>query len=405
MNKIQKAEVAFPNGRGEQLAGTIDRPTGRISGWALYAHCFTCSRQIITARRVCQALARRGLAVLRFDFTGLGDSEGDFADTNFSTNVGDVIAAAEFLAREHQPPSLLMGHSLGGAAALAAAPSIDSIKAVATINAPADPSHLNYVFESRRKQLENAGQAEVEVAGRRFLFKKQFLDDLQGHALENKIHKLGSPLLILHTPNDAVVNVDEARKIFQAARHPKSYISLVAEDHLLTGPDDADYAAGLIQAWASRFIGEAGSPSERDKPVIEAGEVLVRETGENFTNEVFTEAHHFLADEPRNIGGQNAGPKPTELLMAALGACTSITLRMYFQHKGWEVGEISVRVRKDPSGKQGPPRYSVDIEIPTPLEDDQLKRVHHIASRCPVYRILSTEAEISHEVTTRHDIE
>ncbi len=401
MNKTEKIEVKFSNGRGQLLAGTIDRPPGRSKGWALYAHCFTCTRQIVTARRVCQGLARRGIAVLRFDFTGLGDSEGDFADTSFSTNIDDVLAAAAFLGQEYHAPALLLGHSLGGAAALAAASRIESVRAVATINAPAEPAHLTYLFESQREQFERDGEAEVEVAGRRFRFKQQFLDDLRRHDLESRIRRLGKPLLILHTPNDTVVNVDEARKIFQAARHPKSYVSLVAEDHLLTGPDDADYAAGMIQAWASRFIGEGLSTGGYGRPTVGAGEVLVVETGRKFTNEIFTETHHFLADEPRSVGGQNAGPKPTELLMAALGACTSITLRMYFEHKGWNVGGLRVRVRKADADGQRSPHYVVKIDVPPPFDGEQARRVHRIAARCPVFDILTAGARISHEIVVR----
>ncbi len=402
MQKTEKIDVQFPNGRGQMLAGTIDRPVGEPLTWGLFVHCFTCSRQIVTARRVCQALAQQRIAMLRFDLTGLGDSEGDFADTSFTTNLEDTRAAIGFLSERGTPPALLLGHSLGGAAALAVASETESIKAVATINAPADPSHLNPVFAAHEQEFEQHGEAMVDVAGQRFRFRKAFLDDLQGHRLTARIGRLNRPLLILHTPDDEIVSIDEARKIFQAARHPKSFVSLEAADHLLTGPQDTAYAASLIAAWASRYL-----PSDAQQTVVSAwprlaeNEVLVRELGDAYSNEIHTAHHRFVADEPLALGGRDLGPKPTEQLLAALGACTAITLRMYFDHKQWPMGRISVRVRRRATEKNAPARLLVSIHLPDPLEPDRLKRVQAIASRCPVNRLLAGETDIAHEVISQ----
>ena len=403
MQKTSKLTASFYNERGESLAGIIDLPRGKPLAWATFAHCFTCSKEIVTTRRICKALAENGIAVLRFDFTGLGDSEGDFSETSFTTNIADLQAAANYLAEHYQAPRLLIGHSLGGAAVMAAAGDIKSVTALVTINSPSDPSHLNHVFAPYVDEINQDGSANVPIVGRNFLVKKQFIDDLQIHQLESTIRRIHKPILILHTPGDEIVHVDEARKIFTAARHPKSFVSLDAADHLLTAPSDAVYTANLISCWASRYIQDKNPvPDTEARPVMAKGEVVVRETGGNYRNEVFVRDHQFIVDVPIAAGGKDLGPKPTELVLAALGSCTTITLRMYAEHKGWEVGKITARLTKEKPLKGKKPKINLILEIDAQLDENQTKRMKAIANRCPVYQLLKSDTEISHQLLLTH---
>ncbi len=399
MHETSKLTASFNNDRGESLAGIVDLPRAKPHAWAIFAHCFTCSKEIVTTRRICKVLAENGIAVLRFDFTGLGDSEGVFSATSFTTNIADLKAAAKYLAENHQAPRLLIGHSLGGAAVMAAARDIESVTALVTINSPSDPSHLNHVFAPYVDEINLNGSATVPIVGRDFLVKKHFIDDLQIHQLESKIRRINKPILILHTPGDEIVHVDEARKIFTAARHPKSFVSLDAADHLLTAASDAAYTANLISCWASRYIqGKNPEANAETRPAVAEGEVVVRETGENYRNEIFVRDHQFIVDEPIAVGGQDLGPKPTELVLAALGSCTTITLRMYAEHKGWKVGGISARLTKNKPAKGEQHEISMTLEIDAQLDADQIKRMKAIANRCPVYQLLMGDIEISHEL-------
>lgn len=338
-------KVTFTNGDGEQLAARLDLPDGRPRAYALFAHCFTCSKDVFAASRVSQGLAERGYAVLRFDFTGLGASEGEFANTNFSGNVSDLVRAADFLRQEFDAPKVLIGHSLGGAAVLAAAAQVPEAVAVATIGAPFDPGHVGHLLAAARPEIERRGEAEVVLAGRTFRIKKQFLDDIAASKLGDHIARLGKALIVFHAPRDQTVGIENAAQIFTAARHPKSFVSLDDADHLLSRRTDAIYVAEVLAAWASRYLPEAaaGAPAE---PA--AGEVLVAETGEGrFAQAVRVGRHELRADEPESVGGDDTGPGPYDYLLAGLGACTAMTLRLYAQRKELPLDRVTVRLRHE----------------------------------------------------------
>ncbi len=402
--EIVREKLTFENPKGEKLAALLERPAAKPLAYALFAHCFTCSKDIAAASRISRALAGHGIAVLRFDFTGLGNSEGDFANTNFSSNVSDLVCAADQLRREHSAPSLLIGHSLGGAAVLAAAGEIEEATAVVTIGAPADPAHVSHLFESSRSEIESKGSAVVNLAGRKFQIKKQFLEDIASQPLKERIKKLRKALLIFHSPVDDIVGIDNASAIFQAALHPKSFISLDKADHLLSRRVDSEYVAATISAWAGRYVlsGEAQAAGER--PKVADGEVLVREDDRAFAQDVFTDRHHLRADEPASYGGTDSGPSPYEYLLAGLGACTAMTVRMYAKHKSIGLDRVSVTLRHDKihakdceecETREGRiDRIERDIKLEGELSDDQRQRLMEIADRCPVHRTLHSEIDI-----------
>jgi len=393
-------EIRFPGAAGEELAARLDRPAGAPVAYALFAHCFTCSKETVAAGRIAGALAEHGIATLRFDFTGLGGSGGDFANTNFSSNVQDLIAAANFLAERHEAPALLIGHSLGGAAVLAAAGQLSEVKAVASIGAPADPAHVAHLLADARDEIEAAGEAEVEIAGRRFRIQKQLLDDLREQPLEARIGSLRKALLILHAPGDEIVGIDNASRIFLAAKHPKSFVSLDDANHLLSRRRDAEYAARVIAAWAQRYLGEAASPVRWPKAA--AGEVVVEETGRNlFQQAIAAGPHRLYADEPADFGGGDTGPGPYDLLTAALGACTAMTIRMYARQKQWPLARVRVSLEHDKihaqdcadcetkAGKVD--RIERRIRLDGELDEAQRAKLMEIADKCPVHRTLHSE--------------
>ncbi|MFZ1433043.1 MAG: alpha/beta fold hydrolase, partial [Candidatus Microthrix parvicella] len=325
----RRERIKFQGFGGTELAGKVELPAGPIRGAAVFAHCFTCSSDVAAAARISVALAEAGIAVMRFDFTGLGASDGDFADTNFSTNVADLVAASAFMCARYEAPGLLIGHSLGGAAVLAAAPEVDSVKAVVTIGAPAEPSHVENLLSGGIEALQADGEATVDIGGRPFQLKAQLLDDLRRRTIDQCVANLGAALLVMHSPVDNIVGVENAAQIYQVARHPKSFIALDGADHLLSKRRDSDFAASMIRAWVERYLDEAQQPSST------SGEgVVVSETGQGkFLNQVVAGRHRLLMDEPVSVGGYDAGPNPYELLAAALGGCTSMTMRMYAEHK------------------------------------------------------------------------
>nr|MCH9721809.1 alpha/beta fold hydrolase [Actinomycetes bacterium] len=341
----------FPNTRGQQLTGLLEVPAGEPSAYALFAHCFTCSKESRAAKRIAEALAARGIAVLRFDFTGLGSSEGDFANTDFSSNVEDLLAAADHLRRVRRAPSLLVGHSLGGAAVLAAAGRVPEAEAVATIAAPSDPGHVADLLGANLAEIRARGQGEVVLAGRQFCIRREFLDDISEQNLLAEVARLRTALLVMHAPADQVVSVDSASRIFLAARHPKSFVSLDDADHLLSRRRDAHYAADVIAAWAQRYIATAATESApaavaAPAPVAdgEPRTVEVTETGRGtFQQAVTMGPHHLTADEPVEAGGLDTGPSPYDLLLASLGTCTAMTLRLYADRKGLALRGVSVR--------------------------------------------------------------
>ncbi len=388
------AVFQFPNSDGQRLAGRLEWPLGTPRAFALFAHCFTCSKGSAAAARIARGLSRLGLAVLRFDFTGLGDSEGEFANTGFSSNVEDLVAAADALRREHRAPSLLIGHSLGGAAVLLAARRIPEVRAVATLAAPSEPGHVRRLLRGSEDEIRRAGSAEVELGGRRFRIGRAFLDDLEDATLLERLPELGAALLVAHSPQDEVVGIDHARRLFEAARHPKSFLTLDGADHLLTRRADAEYASGLIRAWVERYLDPAPEPE-----ATERGTVRVREVGRGFEQEIQAGEHLWLADEPVALGGGDLGPNPYDLLLGALGACTSMTLRMYARHKGLDLEHVAVTLRHErvhaedcADCEQGKgrrlERIERVIELEGRLEPAQRQRLLEIADRCPVHRTL-----------------
>ncbi|MBS8228466.1 bifunctional alpha/beta hydrolase/OsmC family protein [Vannielia litorea] len=399
--------ITFPGARGVSLAARLDRPDGEHLATALFAHCFTCSKDIPAARRIAARLAAEGIAVLRFDFTGLGHSGGEFANTDFSSNVADLEAAAAWLTAQGMAPSLLIGHSLGGAAMLKAARRIESARAVATIGAPFDPAHVTHNFGAALETIEAEGEAEVDLGGRPFTIRRDFLEDVRAENLAPEIGALHRALLVLHAPRDAVVGIENASQIFTAAKHPKSFVTLDDADHLVTDPDDAEYAAEVIATWADRYLDLPEPPPPEGAP---EGVIRVSEADpDGFLQDVQSGPHHhILADEPESFGGTNRGLTPYGLLAAGLGACTSMTLRMYARRKGWPLTHVSVDVTHD---KQ----HAADAETEAPRKADHFHRTIHltgdltsnqrrrllaIADKCPVHRTLEQSAEIATTLAT-----
>jgi len=395
--------VTFPNPSGARLAARLDRPAAEPRAFALFAHCFTCSKDLFAASRISQALAERGFAILRFDFTGLGASEGEFANTNFSSNLGDVVAAADHLREQYQAPQLLIGHSLGGAAVLAAAQRVPEATAVATIGAPFNPAHVSHLFKEAQAEIEAKGEAEVVLAGRTFTVRKQFLEDLKEQCSAKRIGALRKALLIFHAPLDAIVGIDNAGEIFKAARHPKSFVSLDGADHLLTRRADAVYVAEVLAAWASRYL---PAPAEAEVPGRpEGGEVLVAEIGQGrFQQVVRVGRHELRADEPKSFGGDDTGPGPYDYLLAGLGACISMTVRVYAERKGLPLERVAVRLSHDKihaqdcadcETKEGKlDEITRIVELSGALDDSQRQRLLEIADKCPVHRTLTSEIKI-----------
>jgi len=397
----QTQPVSFPGASGATLAARLDAPAERPLAYALFAHCFTCSKDTKAATYISAALAGRGIAVLRFDFTGLGGSEGDFANTNFSSNIGDLVAAADFLRKNHRAPAILIGHSLGGTAVLAAAPKIPEAVAVATIGSPYDPDHILRLLKDSLGAIKAEGEALVDIAGRAFRIRKQFLDDIQGRKLGGIVARLGKALLVMHSPRDTIVDIENATMIFTAARHPKSFVSLDPADHLLSRREDAFYAGQLLAAWAERYVDV--KPDEI--PATPAGRVLVRETREGkFTNQIIVGRHVIRADEPVAAGGLDSGLSPYDLLCAALGACTAITLRLYADMKGIPLERVTVELKHDKihatdcaecETKEGKiDRIERLIGLEGTLDPAQRQKLLEIANKCPVHRTLHSEVAI-----------
>jgi len=391
----------FSNAAGERLAALLDSPIEPPRAYALFAHCFTCGKDIRAAKRIAEALTALGIAVLRFDFTGLGSSEGEFGNTTFSSNVADLIAAADALRRTRRAPAILIGHSLGGAAVLAAAADVAEARAVVTIAAPCDPTHAVGLFKDRIGEIDTAGGIDVNLAGRPFRISRAFLDDVNQQRLRDRIGALHKALLVFHSPTDDIVGIENATYIFTAAKHPKSFVSLAGADHLLSRRSDATYVANVIRAWAERYLDVVDIG--RDLP-SEAG-VTVQETrAGRFQQEVRTGRHRFLADEPVDVGGLDSGPGPYDLVLAGLGACTSMTLRLYAERKAVPLDRVTVRLGhsrihavdcENCETKEGMiDRIDRVITLAGDLNEEQRKRLIEIADKCPVHRTLTSEIDI-----------
>ena len=395
--------ITFTGHDGTDLAARLDLPDGPHLGTALFAHCFTCGKDIPAARRIAGRLAAMGIAVLRFDFTGLGHSGGEFENTSFTSNVADLTAAARYLEGRGLAPGLLIGHSLGGAAVLRAAHTMPSVKAVVTIGAPFDPGHVTHNFSESLPEIARKGWAEVRLGGRSFRVGKQFIDDVAESELAPAIAGLRRALLVMHAPRDAIVGVDSATRIFTAARHPKSFVTLDDADHLVSRPADAFYAAEVIAAWATRYldIAEPAPP-----PGVPEGIVRVVEADpDGFLQDVLHgPSHHALADEPLGYGGTNRGMSPYGFLAAGLGACTSMTIRLYARRKNWPLTGVSVDVRHDkihardadaPDGATRVDSFHRDITLSGDLAPDQRRKLLEIADKCPVHRTLVSSSKIT----------
>jgi uncharacterized OsmC-like protein/alpha-beta hydrolase superfamily lysophospholipase len=410
--KMPAERFDFPNPAGLRLAGLLDNPLGGARAYALFAHCFTCGKDVHAARRIAEGLTALGIAVLRFDFTGLGSSEGEFANTTFSSNVADLIAAADQLRRVKRAPAILIGHSLGGAAVLAAASAVPEARAVVTIAAPSDPAHVAGLFKDRRAEIDARGEVEVTLSGRAFRIRRAFLDDVAEQELGGRIAALHKALLIFHSPTDEIVGIDNASRIFAAARHPKSFVSLADADHLLSRRGDAAYVANLIAAWAERYIMDEGAATTAaaatggDSAGADPGLVTVRETRQGrLEQEITAGTHRFLADEPVAAGGADSGPNPYDFLLAALGACTAMTLRLYAERKALPLERVTVKLRhakihaadcatcETKEGKVDHIERGIVLE--GALDAQARARLIEIADKCPVHRTLTSEVDIA----------
>jgi len=400
--------VRFPGATGDMLAARLELPAnGRPRATALFAHCFTCSKDLRAAVAVTRELAAAGYAVLRFDFTGLGESEGDFADTDFSSNVDDLVAAARWLESEHEAPRLLVGHSLGGAAVLCAAFSLPSVEAVVTIGAPADPAHVLKHVSEKESEIRDKGEATVTLAGRPFTIRESFLRDLSEASFDDRLRELDAALLVMHSPVDATVGIENARRIYDAAKHPKSFVTLDTADHLLSDREDARYAARVLGVWSARYVPalEDEGPGE-----IAKGDRLVARIGEaGYRTEMGVRGHRLVADEPRSVGGTDEGPTPYDYVVAGLAACTSMTLRMYADRKEWPLEGVTVRLKHDKIHRKddddcvdGDPdarldRIRMQVELEGDLDASRRERLMEIAGRCPVHRTLDAGVRIERE--------
>jgi uncharacterized OsmC-like protein/fermentation-respiration switch protein FrsA (DUF1100 family) len=400
---MRSERMEFANAHGEKLAAVLDLPLGRPVAYALFAHCFTCGKDFRTAKRISEQLTTRGIAVLRFDFTGLGTSEGEFANTHFSSNVEDLVCAANHLRKEYAAPSILIGHSLGGAAVIAAADRISDARAVVTIAAPFDPAHVVGLLKEHVDAIRAKGEVEVALAGRQFRIKREFLEDAAEQSLRQSLASLRKALLIFHSPTDETVGIENASRIFGAAKHPKSFVSLAGADHLLSKVEDGKYVANVVAGWVGRYLEQPEIMTEAE---VEAGLVLVREThAGKFQQEILTGPHHLLADEPLKMGGLDSGPGPYDFLLAGLGACTSMTIRLYADFKKIPLENVSVRLNHEKK------IHSKDCEdcdtkvtkvdhidrvimLEGSLDDSQRKRLMEIADRCPVHQTLDSKIDI-----------
>jgi putative redox protein len=401
---MKQQKVTFPNADGNNLAAILNLPEDeKPIAFALFAHCFTCTKNIAAAANIARALSRQRIAVLRFDFTGLGESMGEFAETTFSSQISDLAAAARFLEENHEGPKILVGHSLGGTAVLHAAAKITSTKAVVTIAAPCHPGHIAGLLEDSREDIERDGEATVLIAGRPFTIRKEFIDDIEAQNPREVIRRLDAALLVMHSPRDRIVGIDNAADIYEAARHPKSFISLDPADHLLSRKEDSRYAGDMIAAWSRRYL-EIYEKEAVPFPEATDNRVIVRTGTEGFRTEMFARGQALVADEPESLGGTGQGPTPYDYLLAALGSCTSMTVQMYARRKKWPLQAAVVRLdhrkihAEDCAHCEEPgrriDRFERELDLIGPLSEEQRQRLLEIAEKCPVHRTLKAEPVI-----------
>lgn len=396
-------KVSFTNTEGKQLAARLEIPNQEAHTYAVFAHCFTCNKNFSAVRNISRALVNKGIAVLRFDFTGLGDSEGSFEDTNFSSNVSDLIQAAKFLEENYKAPALLIGHSLGGAAVIFAASQIASVVTVSTIGAPSSPAHVQHLFKSNVEEINATGKAKVNIGGRDFTIKKDFIDDIESKPMNEVLKNLRKPYLVIHSPQDTIVGIENAKELYQYAHHPKSFISIDKADHLLTNNDDSTYVGNVIAGWAERYL-----DIPKRAPLKTAHQVAVSIGNEGFTSEIVSGNHLLIADEPTDFGGNDFGPSPYDYVSSGLGACTAMTLRMYATRKKWDLQKVVVHV--DYGKEHAPDSENVsqsvekidvfkrNIELFGNLDEKQRQRLLEIANKCPVHKTLTAGSTVLTEL-------
>ena len=398
---MKQKRIKIVNNEDLELAAFLRLPPDEnIAAMAIFAHCFTCTKNLNAIKNISHALTSHKIGVLSFDFTGLGESEGEFSETNFSSNISDLIAVAEYLEGHHQAPQLLIGHSLGGAAVIQAASKIKSVRAVATIGAPADAQHVAHLFKPNLNEIQSEGEAQVSIGGRPFTIKQQFLQDLSNNPAEQQLRNLNQALLIMHSPQDKIVSIDNAATMYHHARHPKSFITLDGADHLLSAKEDSIYAGNMIASWATRYITTSGISSTKSE-----SQVLTTTGDSGYFTDILAGEHYLIADEPESVGGTDRGPTPYDLLLASLGACTGITLRMYADRKKWPLKEIKVHMEHEKRHVIDcedceNPKSKIDhidkvIELSGDLDDSQKSRLLEISERCPVHKSLKEKIVIS----------
>ncbi|MEO9893158.1 bifunctional alpha/beta hydrolase/OsmC family protein [Aurantibacter sp.] len=396
---LQKIE--FENAEGQLLKGRLELPLNQEPhNFVIFAHCFTCNKNFSAVRNISRALTAKGFGVLRFDFTGLGDSEGDFEDTNFSGNIEDLIAASSYLSANYQAPTLLVGHSLGGAAVIFAADRIKSIKAIATVGAPSNPTHVKHLFKSDLNEINTSGLAKVNLSGRDFTIKKQFLNDLESNSLPEVAKNLRKALLIMHAPQDNTVGIINAEEIYQAARHPKSFVSLDGADHLLMNKKDSIYAGEVIAGWAKRYVVIPDNIQLQTKHQV----VASLDENDGFTTTMKVGNHNMLADEPISFGGNDYGPSPYEFVSAGLSACTAMTVQMYVKRKGWDLENIEVHTsygkahaedcENCESDSAKIDTFNREIKLTGNLDEKQKARILQIADKCPIHKTLHSKTQV-----------
>ena len=394
-------KITFKNKDNQILSGRLELPVNQHPhNFAIFAHCFTCTKNLSAVKNVSRSLTSKGFGVLRFDFTGLGESDGDFEDTNFSGNVEDLIAASAFLKNNYKAPSLLVGHSLGGAAVIFAASKLDSVKAVATIGAPSNPEHVKHLFSHALNEIKKTGNAMVNLSGRPFTIKKQFLEDLETKSLTNIIRNFNTALLVMHSPQDSTVGIKNAEEIYKAARHPKSFVSIEGADHLLMNKRDSVYAGDVIAGWAQRYV----TINEEEKLKTNHQVVASLDKEDSFTTDMKVGNHYMIADEPTSYGGNDFGPSPYELVSAGLSACTAMTIQMYVKRKNWDLHNVEVHTSYSKSHAEDCENcendsakidtFNREIKLEGILDDKQIQRILQIADKCPVHKTLHSETQV-----------